>query len=114
MKLHYKEMMEPFKDSLSCMFTSPFYFEFTAKGIDKGNAIKSILHKINITSDEMIAFGDAQNDKTMLEYCGIGVAMGNAVEELKEIADEITLSNNEDGIAYSLMKHIPELKKVED
>ena len=57
----------------------------------------------------MIAFGDAQNDKTMIKYVGTGVAMANASDELKAVADEITLSNNDDGIAASLLKHIPEL-----
>ena len=57
----------------------------------------------------MIAFGDAQNDITMLKWAGIGVAMGNAVDETKEAADEVTLSNEEDGIAASLAKHLPEI-----
>ena len=52
-----------------------------------------------------MAFGDAQNDMSMLDFAGYGVAMGNACEELKAMADEVTLSNNEDGIAVSLAKH---------
>ena len=52
-----------------------------------------------------MAFGDAQNDMSMLDFAGRGVAMGNACPELKEMADEITLSNNEDGIAASLTRH---------
>ena len=52
-----------------------------------------------------MAFGDAQNDISMLEFAGFGVAMGNACDELKVLADEITLSNNDDGIAVSLAKH---------
>ena len=59
--------------------------------------------------EEMMAFGDAQNDRSMIEYVGCGVAMGNASDELKAVADEITLSNDEDGIAASLLKHMPEL-----
>ena len=58
----------------------------------------------------MIAFGDAENDITMLKYAGIGVAMDNATPEVKAIADEVTLSNDEDGIAESLYRHIPGLK----
>lgn len=106
---HYQEMMEPFKDRLNCMFTSDFYFEYTAKGIDKAKALDSVLIPKGYTKDEMIAFGDAQNDKTMIEYVGHGVAMANASDELKAVADEITLSNNDDGIAATLLKHIPEL-----
>ncbi|MBE5991356.1 MAG: HAD family phosphatase [Paenibacillaceae bacterium] len=107
LKEHYLEMMEPFKHTLSCMFTAPFYFEFTARGIDKAKALETVLNPMGYRQDEMIAFGDGQNDKTMIQYAGIGVAMNNAAEELKEVADEITLSNEEDGIAVSLYKHIP-------
>lgn len=109
LKAHYEEMMEPFKDTLNCMFTADFYFEFTAKDIDKAKALDAVLKPMNINRDEIISFGDGQNDISIINYAGIGVAMGNAVDELKEYADEITLSNEEDGIAYSLIKHIPEL-----
>ncbi|MEY8355539.1 HAD-IIB family hydrolase [Lachnospiraceae bacterium 54-53] len=103
---HYKEMMEPFKDTLSCMFTAPVYFEFTARGIDKAKALEAVLNPMGYRRDEVIAFGDGQNDITMIQYAGVGVAMDNAVEELKEAADEITLSNEDDGIAVSLCKYI--------
>ena len=101
--------MEPFKDKLNCMFTAPFYFEFTAKNIDKAKALDTVLKPLNITADEVIAFGDGHNDISIVKYAGIGVAMENAVSDLKEIADEITLSNEQDGIAESLKKHIPGL-----
>lgn len=109
LKEHYQEMMEPFKDTLSCMFTAPFYFEFTAKGVDKAKAIESVLIPRGYKKEEMIAFGDGQNDASMLEYVGTGVAMANAVDELKAVADEVTKSNEEDGIAYSLYKHMSEV-----
>lgn len=113
LKENYKAMMEPFKDSLSCMFTAAFYFEFTAKGIDKAKALDTVLTPMGYKREEMIAFGDGQNDSSMIKYVGTGVAMANAVEELKEVADEITLSNEEDGIAASLYKHMQHLKEVE-
>lgn len=106
---HYQEMMEPFKDTLSCMFTGPFYFEFTAKGIDKAKALDTVLIPMGYQKEEMIAFGDGHNDASMVKYAGTGVAMENAVQDLKDIADEITLSNEEDGIAVSLYKHMPEI-----
>lgn len=109
LQAHYQEMMAPFKDRLNCMFTGDFYFEYTAKGIDKAKALDSAIIPMGYTKDEMIAFGDAQNDKTMIEYVGCGVAMANASDDLKAVADEITLSNNDDGIAESLLKHMPEL-----
>lgn len=106
---HYQEMMAPFKDTLSCMFTGDFYFEFTAKGIDKAKALDSVLIPMGYTKEEMIAFGDGHNDASMVVYAGVGVAMDNAVPALKELADEITLSNEDDGIAVSLYKHLPML-----
>ncbi len=109
LKAHYKEMQKPFVQNLNCMFTSDFYFEYTAKGIDKGKAIDFAFKNLSIPADKMIAFGDAQNDISMLKYVGVGVAMGNASEEVKAIADEVTLDNNSDGIAESLCKHFPNL-----
>ena len=107
---HYKEMQEPFDNKLSCMFTGPFYFEFTAKGIDKAKALDTVLIPRGYTQEEMIAFGDGHNDASMVKYAGTGVAMENAVQDLKDIADEVTLSNDEDGIAVSLYKHMPEIQ----
>lgn len=104
---HYQEMMEPFKDNLSCMFTGDFYFEFTAQGIDKAKALDTVLIPMGYKREEMIAFGDGHNDASMVKYAGIGVAMENAVQDLKNVADEVTLSNEEDGIAVSLYKHMP-------
>jgi Cof subfamily protein (haloacid dehalogenase superfamily) len=109
LQAHYQEMMEPFKDTLSCMFTGDFYFEFTAQGIDKAKALDTVLIPMGYTREEMIAFGDGHNDASMVKYAGTGVAMANAVQDLKDIADEVTLSNEEDGIAASLYKHMPEL-----
>lgn len=106
LQAHWQEMREPFRDSLSCMFTSHFYYEYTSKGIDKGSALTAAMAKIGIRPEECIAFGDAENDISMLKYAGIGVAMGNASDAVKAIADEITLSNEEDGIARSLYRHI--------
>lgn len=103
---NYKAMMEPFKDSLNCVLTAAFYFEFTAKGIDKAKALESVLGPRGYKKEEMIAFGDGHNDATMVDYAGFGVAMANAVEDLKKIADEITLSNEEDGIAHTLEKYM--------
>jgi len=102
LKAHYKEMMEPFKDQLSCMFTGPFYFEFTAKGIDKARALGAVLEPMGYKREDVMAFGDGHNDASMLQYAGYGVAMANGVEELKAQADEVTASLDEDGIALTV------------
>ena len=106
---HWQEMGAPFEGELSSMFTAPFYYEFTPLGVDKTKALSETFAKLGIAPEETIAFGDAQNDLSMLKWAGIGVAMGNAVDEVKEAANEITLSNNEDGIAVALQRLAPEL-----
>ncbi len=108
---HYQEMREPFEDELNMMFTSNFYYEFTAKGVDKGSALTIAMDKLGIKKEECIAFGDAENDISMLKYAGISVAMGNAQEAVKKIATLVTNDNEHDGIAKALYRYIPELKR---
>lgn len=104
------EMAEPFRDQTSCGFTAPFYYEFNAKGVDKAKAIETAFTSIGIKPEEMMAFGDQKNDISMIQYVKYGIAMGNAIQEAKDAAFDVTLSNNEDGIAASLYKYIPELR----
>ena len=75
------------------------------QGVSKARSLGQLCDILDIEPQEVMAFGDAQNDMSMIEFAGKGVAMGNACDELKEIADEVTLSNNEDGIAHMLAKH---------
>ena len=75
-------------------------------GLSKGNSLLEIAKIFNIDQKDIIAFGDEMNDETMIEAAGVGVAMGNAVSKIKEIADYVTLTNDEDGIAYYLDKFI--------
>ncbi len=99
-----EEICEPFKDELSFVMSAPFYLEATAKGVTKADALEKIAQKLDVDRKNVISFGDAENDMSMIEYAGTGVAMGNACESLKEKADMITLSNNDDGIAFALEK----------
>lgn len=110
LQAHYQEMEAPFKDTLSCMFTGPFYFEFTAQGIDKAKALDTVLKPMGYKQEEMMSFGDGHNDASMIQYAGIGIAMANAVDDLKAIADDVTLSHDEDGIAAAIYKYMPEIK----
>ncbi len=109
LRAHFEEMAAPFKDRVSSMFTANFYYEFTALGVDKGAALTAAMNKLGIRPEECIGFGDAENDIPMLRYAGVGVAMANAQDKVKAMADEITDDNNHDGIAKMLMKYIPEL-----
>lgn len=103
---HWRAMAAPFEGRLSSMFTADFYYEFMAPGISKGRALASALPKLGIDASEVIAFGDGQNDVSMLRWAGTGVAMSNAVDEAKAVADMVTASNNEDGIALALTEFL--------
>ena len=89
-------------ESLTVVQTAAFYLEVIPKVINKGQGIRDICKVLNIDPAEVVSFGDAANDIPMLEAAGMGVAMGNAQEAVKEAADMVTLSNNEDGIAAAL------------
>lgn len=104
-----EEMAAPFEGELSSMFTAPYYFEFTPLGVDKVRALKDTFEALGISPDEVMSFGDAQNDLTMIKWAKIGVAMGNAVDAVKAEADYVTGTNNEDGIADALEALVPEL-----
>lgn len=71
----------------------------THKLADKGKALETLIRYFGINKEQTISFGDSINDIPMLIASGTGVAMGNAVSRVKEIADDITLSNDEDGVA---------------
>lgn len=80
--------------------------EFIPFGNSKTTGLRVIGQKLNIKADEMIAFGDNENDLDMFNYVGYKVAMGNGIEELKQISSLVTLSNNENGIARALEEMI--------
>jgi hydroxymethylpyrimidine pyrophosphatase-like HAD family hydrolase len=73
--------------------------EVVPQGIDKAAAIAALIKKIGIEREETIAFGDGFNDVSMVEYAGLGVAMSNGCDKIKEVADRIAPDNNSDGIA---------------
>ncbi|MEO3944055.1 HAD family hydrolase [Gorillibacterium sp. CAU 1737] len=68
----------------------------------KENGIKKLCELYGISTEDTICFGDDSNDIGMFQLCGRSVAMGNAIEELKSIATEVTASNDEDGVAFVL------------
>lgn len=70
----------------------------------KGNAVAWLAEKYGIQREEIICIGDAENDNSMIEYAGLGVAMGNALEVTKAVADYITDTNDNDGVARVINK----------
>lgn len=91
-----------YNDHLTSMFTAPFYYEFTHKGVDKAKALEFVIDYTNLSLSNTISFGDGDNDITLLKKSRVGIAMSNATQSLKEIANAITLSNDEDGIPHAL------------
>lgn len=80
--------------------------EIVKHGLNKAVGLSHVSEFLNIPQERIIAFGDEDNDLEMIEYAGVGVAMGNAISPLKNIANEVTLSNNEDGIAELLIERL--------
>jgi len=97
---------DAFKTQANFTKSDPFYINICAPGLNKGNALHQISTLLGIHANEMIAFGDNYNDLEMITYVGIGVAMGNAVDALKKVADKVTLSNDEEGIAVFLKDYL--------
>ncbi|AMO84440.1 Cof subfamily protein (haloacid dehalogenase superfamily) [Solibacillus kalamii] len=86
---------------------APFpIIEIVHKGLSKAVGIDYIAKEMGIPRERIIAFGDEDNDLEMIDYAGVGVAMSNGIDDLKTIANEITLSNNEDGIAKFLQDRL--------
>jgi len=95
MKAALSEQMEVFR-------SAPFFLELPPKGIDKAQSLQRLLTHLGLERESLMAFGDGFNDLSMIQFAGQGVAMANAVEEVKSIADFVTTSNEEDGIAHAL------------
>ncbi len=84
------------------IYQHPTYFESSLKGYNKAKGMLDVLDILGWPKEKSIAVGDSTNDTDMIMAAEIGVAMGNATEALKSVADYITKSNSEDGVAYAL------------
>ncbi|MFY9497517.1 MAG: Cof-type HAD-IIB family hydrolase [Tepidanaerobacteraceae bacterium] len=80
--------------------------DIMTKGVSKGDGLEFLAKHLDIDLRYTVAFGDNHNDMSMLEVAGLSIAMGNAEEELKEIADYITVSNDESGVSHAVYKYI--------
>lgn len=99
-----QEMKVTLENQMNVFRSEPFFLELVPKGIDKARSLAVLLKKLGISKEEMIACGDGFNDLSMIQYAGLGVAMANAQEVIKNAADYITLSNEEDGVAAVVEK----------
>lgn len=94
-----------FKDRFSIVRSEDFYLEFMHKDASKGQTLNRLSQKLHIKPEEVMALGNAQNDNSMLEFAGTGVAMGNSVPATLKVADVTVADNNHDGVAEAVNKY---------
>ena len=99
-----KEMMARLTDCTVGRW-HPAFTDITAKGADKGEGLLAMTQHLGLNPQHTIAFGDGGNDSSMIRTAGIGVAMGNAMDSLKQEADYVTSSVDEDGILKALQHY---------
>lgn len=86
--------------------STPFNLEVTNINGNKGNGLKVMAHHFNIPLEDTVAIGDENNDIPMFKVAGLAIGMGNAKEETKEHCHVVTLTNDENGVAYAIEKYI--------
>lgn len=86
--------------------SAPFFLEFLNKKVNKGTGLELLAKHLCVKQEEIIAMGDAGNDLHMIEYAGMGIAMGNAFQEVKDAANYITDNNDNDGVATAIEKFV--------
>lgn len=87
------------ENELYMTITKPFFLEFMNPAVDKGKSLVTLAQHLNVPMEQVIAVGDSYNDISMIKAAGLGVAMGNAVEAVKQAADYETADNEHDGVA---------------
>lgn len=97
-----KKLLEKFGDRVVQVKSTRFFHEIMPLGLSKGNSILEACKLFDIDIKDVIAFGDEMNDESMLKVAGKAIAMGNAVDPIKNMADFVTKTNDQDGIAYYL------------
>ena len=101
-----QELAEKFGDQLNIFRSEPYFVEIMPPNVHKATSLEKLLEVLDMDKKDLVACGDGYNDLTMIEYAGVGVAMANAQDIVKEHADYITLSNDEDGLVPVVDKFI--------
>ncbi|MCI7240038.1 Cof-type HAD-IIB family hydrolase [Aerococcus suis] len=100
------QLPEDYYQRFSIVKSEPYFLEFNPLGVSKGNSLAMLADKLGIKQSEVMTFGDQNNDLSMIEWAGKGVAMGNAITDLKNVADYVTDTNENDGIAQALEEFV--------
>lgn len=109
---HNKETLEAVRqrlsqlDGLSITSSADLNLEVMVEHTTKANGLEKLAHHLTISMDEIMCFGDSYNDVEMFKHCGVAVAMGNANDEVKQLATYMTATNDEDGVAKAIEKYI--------
>lgn len=93
-----RRLQKQFGQNLSIYRSEPYFLELMPPGVDKAKSLEKLLAALSLTREETVCCGDGFNDLSMIEYAGLGVAMKNAQRSVRECADYITATNDEDGI----------------
>lgn len=93
-----KELRDRYGDRADVYRSEPYFIEIMPKGVNKAASLDKILPVLGVTRENTVCCGDGFNDISMIKYAGVGVAMGNAQQAVKEAADYVTAANDEDGL----------------
>ena len=104
-----EELKDVFGDELQVVSSGNNNFEIMVASSSKGNAVAYLAKELNVLPEEIMCMGDSENDLSMIKYAGIGVAMGNGLDLVKDAADYITDTNDNSGVAKAIEKFV--LKK---
>lgn len=106
--MEQEERLKPYLPGCESSRWCPDFADFTARGVNKGKGLLAMIAGLNISIGETMAFGDGGNDLAMVKTAGVGVAMGNANESLKAVADYVTETVDDDGISNALRRWVLE------
>ena len=93
-----RRLQEKYGDVASIYRSEPYFIEIMPKNVDKAASLEKMLPALGVTRENTVCCGDGFNDISMIRYAGLGVAMGNAQQAVKDAADYITGTNDEDGL----------------
>ncbi len=102
---YYKGIIAEKYPDMTAYRADTTFMEFTAAETSKGIALEKLARYLGIGQEEIFAVGDCENDISMIRYAGLGVAMGNALDDVRESADYVAGSNNEEGLASFLEEY---------
>ncbi|UPO90125.1 Cof-type HAD-IIB family hydrolase [Niallia sp. Man26] len=91
------------EENFNPVFSDTHLIEMMDFGINKGSSLLKICQQLNIDPNDIVAFGDQENDMQMIQLAGLGIAMGNATNKLKVVADEIIGMNNESAVGEKII-----------